>query len=163
MLNYCNCGGEVRLEHNRERWYTVCNDCGSTSLLTANNRLDAVREWNGCISVNIKHAVENALSDYADGYALLQLPVENYKTFRGFDDIHGIVELNNYKIVYASKSKYDPDTYSMLDMLFEMFNIAHPSDYMARSMSVSDIVAVKHNDSVSYYFCDRVGFRLLKE
>lgn len=163
MLNYCNCGGEVQLNHKGKRWYVVCNDCGKTYLLKSDNRVDAVREWNGCLPCKTKDAVTSSLSTYTDGYAVLQLPVENDKTFRGLDDIHGNVELDDYAVVYASAlPEFDPDhTYRTLEMLFETLNIARPADYKARSLSVSDIVAVKHDNVISYYFCDRVGFRLV--
>ena len=53
MLNTCKCGGEVHLDYQQgdytgQYWYAICNDCGTEYPLKADNRLDAVREWNGC-------------------------------------------------------------------------------------------------------------------
>ena len=56
MLNTCKCGGEVHLDYQQsdytgQYWYAICNDCGTEYPLKADNRLDAVREWNGCKGV----------------------------------------------------------------------------------------------------------------
>lgn len=56
MLNTCKCGGEVHLDYQQgdytgQYWYAICNDCGTAYPLKADNRLDAVREWNGCKGV----------------------------------------------------------------------------------------------------------------
>lgn len=53
MLNTCKCGGEVHLDYQQgdytgQCWYAICDDCGTEYPLKADNRLDAVREWNGC-------------------------------------------------------------------------------------------------------------------
>ena len=48
-----------------------------------------------------------------------------------------------------------------LESLYAIFNIAHPEDYKARSMSVSDVVEVVNSDYVprGFYFCDTIGFK----
>lgn len=56
MLNTCKCGGEVHLDYQQsdytgQYWYAICNDCGIEYPLKADNRLDAVREWNECKGV----------------------------------------------------------------------------------------------------------------
>ena len=44
-----------------------------------------------------------------------------------------------------------------------MLNINHPDDYLARSMSVSDVVEIKDGgdqaEEPGFYFCDSVGFK----
>ena len=113
----------------------------------------------------LQDIVKSALDKYkSDAYAILQLPIEDGKVFRSFDDIHGIVESYKYELVYTGMlGKVDPDKINyILEDIYEKLNIAHPADYKARSLSVSDIIAIKHDDKISYYFCDRVGFRLLK-
>ncbi len=48
-----------------------------------------------------------------------------------------------------------------LESLYAIFNIAHPVDYKARSMSVSDVVEVVESNHVpkGFYFCDTIGFK----
>ena len=45
------------------------------------------------------------------------------------------------------------------DGIFALLNLHHPTDYTARSLSVSDVVEYEHDDgSRTAYFCDTVGF-----
>ena len=48
-----------------------------------------------------------------------------------------------------------------LEEVYSKFNLDHPADYKARSMSVSDVVEVKDGIGIEpgFYFCDNVGFR----
>ena len=53
MLNTCKCGGEVYIRYEMEPMFgthytAVCEECGAVYPLKADNKLDAVREWNGC-------------------------------------------------------------------------------------------------------------------
>lgn len=45
--------------------------------------------------------------------------------------------------------------YCVLDGLFHMFNVNHPADYKARSMSVSDVVVVNGRA----FYCDKFGWK----
>ena len=47
-----------------------------------------------------------------------------------------------------------------LEDVFQMFNLDHPEDYRGRSLSVSDVVAVRNpiTGEDSFHFCDSVGF-----
>jgi len=63
----------------------------------------------------------------------------------------GEVSKDDYKTVYECERD---DDYT-LDDAFEEFNIKHPSDYKARSLSVSDIVEM---DGKSY-FCMSIGWK----
>ena len=48
-----------------------------------------------------------------------------------------------------------------LEDVYRKFNLERPEDFYGRSMSVSDIVGIKDpvTEEVTYYFCDRFGFR----
>ena len=39
-----------------------------------------------------------------------------------------------------------------------MLNLERPRDFAGHSLSVSDIVAFRHDNVVSYHYCDSVGF-----
>lgn len=59
MLNTCKCGGEVYIRYEMEpifgiHYTAVCEECGAVYPLKADNRLDAVREWNGCKESNTR-------------------------------------------------------------------------------------------------------------
>lgn len=47
----------------------------------------------------------------------------------------------------------------ILERLFQILNVAHPADYKARSLSVSDVVALQHDNGERFYYCDVFGFR----
>lgn len=48
-----------------------------------------------------------------------------------------------------------------LEEIYRKFNLDHPKDYVGRSLSVSDVVEVKDNDTIvpGFYFCDDFGFK----
>ena len=111
-----------------------------------------------------KNAVAELLEKYdGDAYALLQLPIENDRTFRGFSDIHETVRLSDYELVYSGLLENSKLAVNyILEDLFEKFNAFHPIDYKARSMSVSDVVAIRNKQYVDFFFCDRYGFKFLE-
>lgn len=75
------------------------------------------------------------------------------------------VKKDNYKKAYEFEEHIPTDLtiYKYLEGLFKKFNINHPSDYRARSMSTSDVVEVtfeKGGNTIAY-FCDEFGFKQL--
>ena len=46
-----------------------------------------------------------------------------------------------------------------LSVVFYIFNMAHPQDYRARSLSVSDVIEVVEENESTFYYCDTIGFR----
>lgn len=48
-----------------------------------------------------------------------------------------------------------------LEEIYEMFNLDRPDGYRGRSMSVSDVIALRPDgaEHPAYYYCDSVGFR----
>ena len=65
-------------------------------------------------------------------------------------------------ITYGDKtSTCNEDDDKVLEELFEMFNIKHPEDYKARSLSVSDVVVIVRADVTRYYYCDNLGWKLI--
>ena len=77
-------------------------------------------------------------------------------------------DINDYKKVYEGdyqtelEDRYNHvSTYAgaVLNKLFEMFNINHPADFRGHSLSVSDLVALKKDDSWIWYYCDSFGWK----
>lgn len=67
----------------------------------------------------------------------------------------GIVPAQYYQKVYEGNTLAQT-----LEDVFCIFNQAHPSDFRARSLSVSDVVEVLRRDGSSrFYYCDSFGFK----
>ena len=66
----------------------------------------------------------------------------------------------NYKLVYLGElSELQGQTQSeTLEAIYTKFNIDHPADYKAHSLSVSDIVVLHENRENSAHFVDTFGF-----
>ena len=66
----------------------------------------------------------------------------------------------NYKLVYLGElSELQGQTQSeTLEAIYTKFNIDHPADYKAHSLSVSDIVVLHENRENSAHFVDSFGF-----
>ena len=103
-----------------------------------------------------------------DAYAIYQvkhtdeLSVIRYESMENLQSMGQQPQRGNYDLVYARAGL--PESQSpkaILDKLWEDFNLHRPVDYHSPSMSVSDIVAIKQGDEVSYHYCDSVGFQKL--
>lgn len=67
----------------------------------------------------------------------------------------GVIPAYIYQHVYQAECETDDP-----EEIFKQFNLFHPADYRARSLSVSDIVAFeKGPEDRNFYFCDTFGFR----
>ena len=66
----------------------------------------------------------------------------------------------NYKLVYMGElTELQGQTQSeTLEAIYTKFNIDHPADYKAHSLSVSDIVVLHENGENSAHFVDSFGF-----
>ena len=81
-----------------------------------------------------------------------------YDEFPKFQD-SDFVKSELYDKVYSAE--VDCNT---LEDIYRKFNIDHPADYKARSLSVSDVVEVKEGSNVApgFYFCDNIGFKVIE-
>lgn len=70
--------------------------------------------------------------------------------------------IDDYNKVYSGKCKTTStkDT-DLLDYLYVAFNTSRPKDYTARSLSTSDVVEIRQNDVVKYYYCDIIGWKMI--
>lgn len=69
------------------------------------------------------------------------------------------VTIYDYVNVYTYDIEHSDDILSLLDEIFEKFNVNHPDDYYSSSLSVSDVVMV---DDDAYY-CDSFGWQKLPD
>jgi len=68
------------------------------------------------------------------------------------------VARSNYDLVYTGMLTNAHDLNSTLNKIYEQFNIHQPLDYQGRSVSMSDIIALKLGGVVSCHYVDRYGF-----
>ena len=82
-----------------------------------------------------------------------------FRSFKELTEDHLSVQRGNYDLCYTAPVTEPVDP----DKLYEKFNLQRPGDFGGHSMSVSDIVAIKQDGRVSYYYCDSFGFQELPE
>ena len=82
-------------------------------------------------------------------------------TFRCWDSAKKKFNINDYKLVYSGEIEKK----NCLEELFIKFNLYHPADFSAHSMSVSDVVALKddNRDYWYWYYCDDCGWEEITE
>ena len=73
------------------------------------------------------------------------------------------VEKTNYEVVYAGELHHTTGkaVSELLNDIFYRFNMERPDDFYGHSLSVSDIVALKVDGTVSAHYVDRYGFQEL--
>lgn len=104
------------------------------------------------------------LNHEGDCFAIYQLQhtdeTRDYR-FEGMESLqeHGLaVEHENYDLIYTAPLTVGGDTDTQLDKLYEKFNLDHPADYRGHSLSVSNIVAIRQDGTLSCHYVDSFGF-----
>ena len=69
------------------------------------------------------------------------------------------VQRDNYDLVYSAPLS---DGESLED-IYRRFNIDHPADFTGHSLSISDIVVLRHGDTETAHYCDSFGFTEVPE
>lgn len=70
----------------------------------------------------------------------------------------GRVPAELYDCVFAGEV-----TVETLEDIFYVFNVAHPSGYKGRSLSVSDVVEISHTSGgIEFYYCEPIGFKRIR-
>ena len=73
--------------------------------------------------------------------------------------------IEDYKQVYnlESENMDDMSDLETLEVLFYLFNMQRPEDFTGHSLSISDCVHIERNGKCRLYYCDIVGWTLIKE
>ena len=127
-------------------------------------------KWNEVEGGAQGEILEAFLSSASDGYAILQLNHDNEDTrdmrFMSLDFIERMngeaPQIDSYDVTYADTlhtASTDPAV--ICENLYTKFNIDRPEDFRGHSLSVSDVVALKQQGIVNYYFVDSFGFKEL--
>ena len=92
--------------------------------------------------------------------------------FRSWDEVKDKFKIDDYKKVYSGElidsityngktNSCNTDDFKVLNDLFRIFNIKRPEDYKARSLSVSDVIAIVREETTKYYYFDDYGWKLI--
>ena len=127
-------------------------------------------EWEAVKNDIPPYDIEKVFRDNPkDAYAIYQL-ADTAGTvpllFMGMDWLEqkGIpVEKSNYTALYTGELPTSETSMGMLEQIYVNFNLQRPADFTGHSLSVSDIVALKQDNVVSYHYCDSIGFRELPD
>lgn len=104
------------------------------------------------------------LESPSDAFALYQLirsEATDEHRFMNMEFLkkHGLeISRDNYSLVATGELKKQGEIVQVLDSIYEDFNIHLPVDYKGQSCSVSDIIALKRGNDVSFYYVDSIGF-----
>lgn len=79
--------------------------------------------------------------------------------FERFDSLKEPPDQLHYECTYALSANPDIPRDQLLEQQYVTFNIQRPEDFTGQSLSVSDIVALKRNDLISYHYCDWAGYK----
>lgn len=101
--------------------------------------------------------------------AIYQLPIENDLTFRNYD-VWDRKEISprkeDYDEVYRyriKESEFEHGTAAVLEEIYQKFNIERPEDFTGHSLSVSDVVEIRHRGKSEAHFVDSFGFKELPD
>lgn len=135
-----------------------------------------IRKWDEVNGVDeSEQRMAAFLERETDGYAILQLRRTEetaYERFKPYSDLKRQgkePEFDHYEVVYTgglSHNLFSADTRNLvLESLYERFNVDYliPDDYTGHSLSVSDIVALKIDNVVSFHYVDTIGFQELPD
>ena len=115
--------------------------------------------------IPLRDVEQRFLNSPTDSMAIYQLrrdaPVE--LRFTGLDKLKDAPDPANYEAVYTREVYPDDNTSRILENFYYIFNEERPGDFVGHSLSVSDIVALKQDGKVSYYYCDSFGFKELPD
>lgn len=80
--------------------------------------------------------------------------------FEGFRSLKRAVERENYDAVYTGELPPVPEAglVDLLETLYTKFNLNRPEDFTGHSLSVSDVIAIRHDGQVSAHYVDAFGF-----
>lgn len=97
-------------------------------------------------------------------YYIFQLPSSSEYLFSPYNEKRK-VDLHDYVPTYTGEisSKDNLSNENLCESLFQRFNYKLPEHFAGHSLSVSDIIALGEDvKSMSYYYCDMVGFKKIK-
>ena len=124
--------------------------------------------WNDVDGSASGEILEAFLDSESDGYAILQLKrtEENRdRSFEAYDSLErqGLQpDINFYDTMYTGPiTTQSANTDVICENLFVKFNTDRPENFKGHSLSVSDVIALKLQEAVKFYYVDSFGFKEL--
>ncbi len=71
-------------------------------------------------------------------------------------------EQDHYELTYFAPLRPFHNRDTMLEDIYRKFNLDRPEDFTGHSLSVSDIVALRTGQQISFHYVDTVGFAELR-
>ena len=111
--------------------------------------------------------IEAFLDSTTDTYAILQLCYSDETRFERFASMEELAQMgmepvmDHYEVVYVAPLLPFKDQNTLLEELYEKFNLSRPDDFRGHSLSVSDVVALNQDGAVSCHYVDSIGFQEL--
>lgn len=153
----------------------VADEIGFTHVMTCSSkRVNGVvptvilpfDEWNSPYFMDIVPASwferkENRFMESDNAYAFYQLKEGDELhglRFESYERARDVIDKANYQIIYTGALPKTDTLSQQLDALFQQFNANYPRDFHGRSMSVSDVIAVRQNGVLSAHYVDSIGF-----
>lgn len=125
-------------------------------------------KWDEVNGKSEPEKIEAFLTDSTDTYAILQLRHEDETQDERFESYSNLrragkePDIDHYEVIYAAPLLPYTDQNVMLEQIYEKFNVDRPEDFHGHSLSVSDVVMLWQNGTVSAYYVDSVGFTPLE-
>ena len=118
----------------------------------------------------MRKTIQAYLAEDYDSFAILQLNDDPQFAHERFVRLSELTKrglkpnAEHYEVVYiGSLNDTGMDIEDYLEHLYMVFNIERPDDFQGHSLSVSDIVAIRKNGTVRFWFCDSIGFKEVPE
>jgi len=121
-------------------------------------------KWDEVNGKSEPEKIEAFLTDSTDTYAILQLRHEDETRDERFESYSNLrragkePDIDHYEVIYAAPLLPYTNQNVMLEQMYEKFNVDRPEDFHGHSLSVSDVVMLRQNGTVSAHYVDSVGF-----
>ena len=127
-----------------------------------------IEKWDEIGGAGMEEMMQKFLGSENDSFAIMQLNRSDEArsmSFMSYDFIErqGLKpEINFYEMTYTGPLHTNAESADAIcENLFVKFNAERPEDFRGHSMSVSDVIALKRQGEVNYFFVDSFGFKEL--
>ena len=151
----------------KETWNRICYRYISQEELNAKEKDFLESNKDGFAIYQVKSTSANDDIIFKDSQYLesknVQIESSRY-SFRYCSDLHATEQILKERAeIVAQENNTEPDynftLEEKMDCIYEQLNFRKPDDYHSRSMSVSDILAIRQNGELSFHYVDSIGFK----
>lgn len=108
---------------------------------------------------SIDYAIFQPREDMEDN-----IPIRLFLSYNSLEEMGVMPTIDRYQEVYRGTltELEDARSDSILEKLYEKFNLRIPEDLRGHSLSVGDVVELNLDGERIFYFVDSIGFRILE-